>query len=446
MENTSIIFFGKPNSFESYELKKDTIIKNNHSEPQLKLSQDDKDVLHYYVKNSFYYLELYSFANAFEAGRPGIVIGVCIKSEQPLAISERNVTTLSKLLAYFKGETLSGTMFKDSSLENYKFNLNWDTIYKTIEYAKTTFKPEQGKLTLLLVEDFEHKIQQISDKILKYSNLYISSNSKIFHELINNKEFFEAGSKFFVVDNQEIKEYKEPIVKDPPMRPCPPQKDPESDFKRLQIENGILEREKYKLKIELGNVTRKAKKLTRWLICSSAACLLIAVAFFFESDLLPNRKTNNANSQCVSLVQENSNLRTEVATLQNQLTQATSKKQSAPINSNTSSISDIVVPPIQNTDGQSNILKILWKDKNGNILEKTEVTFSTSLTLTASQPGVTWSTSGKNINIRPQKNNSVILSAISIGDSSTVTATTSDGKSATVKVKVIPKNKNENNY
>ena len=289
MENTSIIFFGKPNSFESYEFKADGITKNNHAEPKLKPNQDQKDILHYYHKDDFYYLELYGFANAFKSGRSGIVIGVCLKSDKQFELSNQNISVLVKLLGFFKKKVLSGVMFNSTSLGKYieTFDIHKDEIYQAIDYRKTGTSQLINNIALLFFEDYENKIQFIGDEIINYTDIYISSNKDIFSNPLNNGLFYEANNLFHVVSDGKIIAYNELKKKSKDELKSEVQfnqKDQEDkvDINKLKLEISKGINDINDLKVTLKRTSHKFKRVITIISITSVLLLSATVYYFLE--------------------------------------------------------------------------------------------------------------------------------------------------------------------
>ena len=202
MANTSIIFYGKPQSWESYEFNKSGYKRGDIGTPALKPRIEDGAVLHYYVQNDYYYLELYEFATAYDTGRSGVVIGVCVKSDSALAVSEKNISILSELLTYYKDKALTKNLqFNTYDLldivEN--FNLN-EAIYETIELNDTPPKNCVEGVKLLFLENYKNNIGSINQYVSACSNAYVSQDNSIYKAAINEKIWRDADKQIITVN------------------------------------------------------------------------------------------------------------------------------------------------------------------------------------------------------------------------------------------------------
>ncbi|HLO54367.1 MAG TPA: hypothetical protein VK169_08770 [Saprospiraceae bacterium] len=211
MENISIIFFGKPDGFESYEFKPNGV-KNevSHFEPNLKLESRHKDVFHSFTRNGYSYIELYGFAKAYDTGRDGVVIGVAVKSDRQLEISKNNYAILTELLNHFKNEALDGKMFKTTKILSIVSKIGIDdTLFGDFDIMKTR-KTTKGILPLFL-EDYQTKLEYISEFHKKYSDIYVSQDKDIFEAKVNIRFLYTVENKFFTIINSKLIEFKEPI-------------------------------------------------------------------------------------------------------------------------------------------------------------------------------------------------------------------------------------------
>lgn len=397
MENTSIVFFGKPNSFESYEFKVDGITKNNHAEPKLKLNQDQKDILHYYHKDDFYYLELYGFANAFNSGRSGIVIGVCLKSDKQFELSDKNISVLVKLLGFFKKKVLSGVMFNSTSLGKYieTFDIHKDEIYQAIDYRTTGSSQLINNLALLFLEDYENKIQFIGEEIINYADIYISSNKDIFGNPLNNGVFYEANNLFHVVSDGKIIECKEQKKKSNDELKSEGQftqedKDnkPEINKLKLEISKGINEIND--LKVNLKRTSHKYKRALTIVSITSVVLLSSTVYYFLEFYRYTKPKTIWVNEK-TALTKKISDLENKLASAETQIKQ---KDETAILITQIAEVAVGKSIKLKFTVKSSNVI---WKSDDTNVATVKDGVVtgvksdSTPVTITASSDGVTTS-------------------------------------------------------
>ena len=229
MANKSLIFYGKPQSFERYELSSGKYTIDERNEPYLKVPSKNDEVLHYFFKDNIFYLELYSYANPCKAVRSGVVIGVGVKSDEPIVASDKNISTLRSLLNQFKEIALSNPNkeFKTLTLnEINEFNSliqDAETVAKILQEFKTSDsqKPSHNNLTLLYLNDFK-SVDSLKDQICNYSDIYICTDKNVFNDDLNIKVFAETQKKIHVVENGKIKlpkENKKPQGQPMPQKP-----------------------------------------------------------------------------------------------------------------------------------------------------------------------------------------------------------------------------------
>ena len=290
MANKGIIFYGKPQSFERYELVGNQISIDERNEPRLKPLSDSNDILHYFFQDDYYYLELFGYANPYNAVRDGVVIGVCIKSDKQIVVSKNNISKLKSLLTQFKETALLETKFKALKL------IDIGSFRKTIQEADvesfvSNFKtrdvkePTQKKLTLLYLKDFENRIDDVlMNEISDYSDIYVSADKNVFSDNLNRVLINEVNENIYIVENGKIipmlSQQKHKPLPTPPL-PTPPLPTPSIPDNSSIIKLLIL--------------------MKKWLIisvCTSAASLILIIAFFFgTSSPLDKWKTDNFNRQ-----------------------------------------------------------------------------------------------------------------------------------------------------
>ncbi|QMU63503.1 MAG: hypothetical protein GKR88_08025 [Flavobacteriaceae bacterium] len=290
MEDTSIIFFGKPDGFESFGFKPQGVkSKVDHFEPSLKLESKHQDVFHTFTKNGYSYLELYSFAKAYNAGRDGIVIGVAIKSNKEIAVNDNNFKILNGLLSHFKKQALSGKMFNSTKISDMvsSFSLD-DKIFSDFEFT-ADYSNEHGTLPLFL-EDYESKINQISECRKSYSNVYVSNEKNIFNTKLNNRFLHKFGNKFYTISNSQLIEYKEP-VRTKPTHTTKTSTDNVTDKLKSDI---LREKSKYvDLESKLIAFRKSSGKKIKALAITSAVLLLSLGAFFLRTSTWMTKRILN---------------------------------------------------------------------------------------------------------------------------------------------------------
>lgn len=432
MENTSLVFFGKPNSFESYEFNNDGITKNSHSEPKLKLNQEHNDILHYYFQDDFYYLELYGFANACNSGRSGIVIGVCIKSDTPIMLSSKNKSILTKLLDFFKSEVLSGTMFKDNNLEKYinTFNIK-NEIYLAINYKTSCSNQNKSNLMLLFFDDDLDNIQNVEGGISDYTNLYISSNKDIFYSQLNSELFFETGNIFHIVTNNRLVEFKEP----PKVSQQPIQltwkKEEDNSSPPINVKT---REENDSAQNTLTKTVRKLKPGKKIIFSVVAGFLFVAVAFLLYEYQLLASKNGELSNKIIVLESQLAELKRErtIIESQNQLGNISNNNSAKAITNDQITSSNVLIENKKTTEKSIAKLEITNNSKPVSDFTLSE---GKSLTLkVSSQDEVTWMVETEFVNIKPDGNTAVVTGEKE--GKATITVTTKDGTNAICIVRV----------
>jgi len=207
MENLSLIFFGKPYSYESYELRFGVkeVIKNTHPEPLLKLKKSQKAGLHVYRDKKFYYLELYEFVLPHNSSREGASIGICIKSEKPLEICRENLTRLREHLKFFKDAFTINDEFKSLTCEDTMSSIQLaeedlsDLKHKDLLKYKSV---NQSKL--IFHKDFEQDIENIKNELNKEESFYLVNDKAIFEETINEQIYYEFAKDCYSITSNRL--------------------------------------------------------------------------------------------------------------------------------------------------------------------------------------------------------------------------------------------------
>jgi LysM repeat protein len=285
MANKGLIFYGKPQSFERYELTGGRINEDERNEPRLKLPSDRNEILHYFFKEGYYYLELYGYANPYKDVRPGVVIGVCVKSDEQIAISKENMCRLKKLLDDFKEIALSNTKFKALKLSGIGDFMTTIHNHSAVESILSEFKiskkqePFRKSVTLLYLDDFENKVDAIKDKISDFADIYISADKDVFSDDLNIAIFHEAQKKFHVVIDNEIRVSEEKKLISPQ-----PKDNSINEIKEFKSTDPL---EFEKLQTDFNRFKAGVSWTIKWiriLICTSAVYLILIIAFFFGTN------------------------------------------------------------------------------------------------------------------------------------------------------------------
>lgn len=203
---TNFIVFGKPRAFESYEFVFDgdtPSIENAHHEPILKPKRYEEPVLHYFAREGFVGLEYYTRAKGVESERDGIVFGVAIKSASDFSITD----TVSRVLHPYWNDFASalldgGGRFVESSIINQLNNTQWsqseiDKIQST-SLSNSVKKPQKNNILLLETPKFED-ISLVESVVKEYSDVYLSRNSDIFKDPINDIVLKEANNQIYQI-------------------------------------------------------------------------------------------------------------------------------------------------------------------------------------------------------------------------------------------------------
>ena len=213
-EMTSIIVFGKPRAFESYEYVfggDNLSAENVHSEPILKPKKYEDSILHYFVREGYAGLEYYTRAKGYESERDGIVFGVALKSTSDFNIIEAISKCLGQFWSDFASALLDeGRKFKYSSIIDLLKKTQWTQT--EIETIKSTSLPHPIKTAqkkiLLLVSPELDDINLVEPIIKEYKDVYMADNPDVFKEQINGIVLKEAGNQIYQIIDGKI----EPLV------------------------------------------------------------------------------------------------------------------------------------------------------------------------------------------------------------------------------------------
>lgn len=209
----SIIAFGKPRAFESYEYVFDggnKSVENAHREPILKPQIYDTPILHYYSKESHAGLELYTRAKGYESERDGIVFGVAIEALSDFKIIDVFAQVLKPFWEDFASALLDdGNRFAEPSIIGQLKSTQWsqseiDAIQSVLR--QQPIKCPNKKMLLLEAKEFDD-ICSVESIIKEYEDVFISGSIDIFTEQINEIVLKEANNQIFQVANGEIVPY-----------------------------------------------------------------------------------------------------------------------------------------------------------------------------------------------------------------------------------------------
>lgn len=217
----SIVVFGKPRAFESYEYNfggEIPSVENAHSEPILKPVQFQESILHYYAREGYAGVEYYTRAKGFDSERVGIVFGISLKSSTDFSIYDTILRILQPLWVDFASALIgSNNQFIEDSITARLKNTQWSN--EEIEGVQSTSLsrpiPAHEKGILLLVSENLEDIVSVESLIKEYSDVYISSNPDVFKESCNEVVFKEAEKQIFKIEGEQIVPWPEEKV-DPP--------------------------------------------------------------------------------------------------------------------------------------------------------------------------------------------------------------------------------------
>lgn len=245
---TSIIVFGKPRSFESYEyfLNSNASCRANfHAEPLLKPNIQFPGIFHFYTADGFAFYEYYTHTQGYETDRGGLIYGVCIKTRQNL-----NLFKAKESIMYFYN------IFQPFLLENNRFKVAGllDALQKlSIEWDKNDIEQIQGiennvqvseksnKEILLLEVPNLKDISVVDAQVKKFAEVYIFENKEI---LVENSYVLKAAN------NKIFKILKGKIVSHNTLSQEEEVEILRKKLAKAEIEIKILQEENQKLKLE----------------------------------------------------------------------------------------------------------------------------------------------------------------------------------------------------
>jgi hypothetical protein len=300
MSNTSIILFGKPDSFESYELATTGVkrIFDSFIEPEIKVSQSQNYVYHQFINDGFSYLQIYSFAQAYQSGREGIVIGVAFKSDTLIDLSNENLNTLKSILESFKNKALDGIEFKSNSLDKTVQEFYQEALSYTekIKYKNNSLSKSINQSLLLFLPNLDSGLKNLRNEINLLKDVYISSNKEVFTASINIKYLYTVENKFYTLNSEnKIIEFINVVE---------PEKTIKSDFSESgsdevkKLKNEVLT---YKSKYDnldnklIEHKNASARKIKLLSIVSILFCLT-TFSFFFKGIFFPNKENTNTDN------------------------------------------------------------------------------------------------------------------------------------------------------
>lgn len=207
MIDTSIILFGKADSFESFEIipsKGVTKIVDAFIEPAIKVSSSQKEIIHYFINDDKSYLQLYSFAQAKHSARDGVVIGIAFKSSKILTISTENYRILKHLLEIFKEKSLNDYVFKSNSIEPSVREISNSIInfITKLEYKEGIIKVDINKPLILYSPHFEGNFKNLRPEVYTVKDVYISSDKDVFSSNLNSLFMHSVNNKFYVLNTE----------------------------------------------------------------------------------------------------------------------------------------------------------------------------------------------------------------------------------------------------
>jgi len=211
----SIIVFGKPRAFESYEYVFDRgnkSVENAHREPILKPKIYDTPILHYYSKEGHAGLELYTRAKGYESERDGIVFGVAIEALSDFRIIDVFAQVLKPFWEDFASALLDdGNRFAEPSIIAQLKSTQWSQ--SEIDAIQSVLRQHpincpNKKMLFLEAKEYDD-ICSVENIIKEYEDVFISGSIDVFTEQINEIVLKEANYQIFQVANGEIVPYVE---------------------------------------------------------------------------------------------------------------------------------------------------------------------------------------------------------------------------------------------
>lgn len=294
MNEISIIFFGKPDSFESFEVNISGTYKIDYFEPELKLHQEGINIIHLFKKEKYHYFEVYRYAKANNSGRSGIIIGVSIKSKNKLKICSENYSEVISYLEHFKKNALNGSVFGDITIENTirRFQLKFENITRSLIFERENIKSE-CKTLLLYSQDFNGRLNVLNEKINTFENIYISSDKSVFTADINMVFLSANENKFYILNEKNrLTDYIEPVIEK--KNGLTERQSFLPELENTERENLNLKKELSDLKIEQERINISYRKRIVKLIvgiCLLGFSLLTVLTFdYFEINLVEKAK------------------------------------------------------------------------------------------------------------------------------------------------------------
>ena len=294
--STSILIFGKPDSFEilefnnlNYQLNTDEL---KIIEPQIKTrKKSDGNAIRYRNINGYSYLLLYTYAQSFSSSRQGSCCGVGIKSKKRVAFSKKNIDLLEQLLQITKQNAFQQNIIEFAAnnlqalLDKSSILSATNNLEKEVEFLEssshTDFKNAQF---LLVLEDFSN-INSLPENT--YDDFFVVQNKEILQDEMNRTINSNCRTNnFYQIKEKKIVKYIEPIVTNHSQKSNPSFSGnaTKGNETLIDIIQRDLEDEKRKnehLKVELKTTKTKIKrKILAWSIATMIFGLT-TLAFFF---------------------------------------------------------------------------------------------------------------------------------------------------------------------
>ncbi|MBQ6237430.1 MAG: hypothetical protein IJK07_04345 [Bacteroidales bacterium] len=212
----NIVVYGKPRAFESHEygfdVDKTVADDNSFQEPLLKPQNYDEPVLHYFSRSGYSGMEYYSRVNGFESERGGIVFGIALKTNHEFDAKQLVNDVLYQYRTEFAELLLTKEddwRFKTPSVLDILKGTKWpDEDISIIKKPIRSGRPQtpNKKLCLLYAPEFD-QIFDVEQQIKEYEDVYISSNSDIFKDPINNVVLKLANKKIYKIKDDKIVDF-----------------------------------------------------------------------------------------------------------------------------------------------------------------------------------------------------------------------------------------------
>lgn len=269
---------------------------------------------------TFSLLKLYSVAQAFDGNRiAGSIYGVALLSENDLPFSQKNIELLNAAKDAFTQLSLNGLKFNKSNFFEDAYKI-WE-LFKEQRYFNIISHNGLPKVSFnsipiaFGVESLYKDSLGLNSVIEKTNKVYVSEDLE--HLKRTQQKW---GNKFPVYSKQngEYRPHKEEII----LPPSSPSKSKEEQIRDLEMQLSKKRNENYELQETLSEVTRKLKKRTINFICSTAACLLLAVVFFLQTKwwsieipVSPDGNIKALRGQIDNLTQQLSEAKNEIKSL-----------------------------------------------------------------------------------------------------------------------------------